>query len=129
MMNNNSMKKYLKFIFVILLGEIIYFISIQALSLYFDPSIKNHLSWGISVWYSYLIYFLALALSVGLKILNRRYYIIGLVTIFIGYLFYWKSSYLIYPNRTVGIIFISLAIYIAVHLSLFHKEKSLFGKG
>jgi hypothetical protein len=106
-----------KLLMVVLLGLLFYYLSVKLLFYYSEPKIGHRISWGISEYYGYFVFFATLiGVSFSRLLGNKLLHLIISVVAFTGFLFYWKSGYASYPNRTLFVLLVGLSICIVTYL-------------
>jgi hypothetical protein len=117
MKSNNFVKKAAKLFGLVLAGSVLYYLAIELLSVLFKSKTGFKVSWGIATYYNYFLFFGVLCVSVlSMLLRNRILYLVFSVLAFLGFVYYWKDTYSVYPNRTVFVLGTALFIYLVTHI-------------
>lgn len=116
------MKKQLKLLVVTLVGCTCYLFISQAYINLFVNNLKPYISWGIGLYYSYILYALLLGISIfSHNFKNKKIVLIISILLFLIFIFYWKSAISYYPYRTLFVLLIGLIIYIVTNFYTLKK--------
>lgn len=117
MKSEKQIRKIIKLLVFIVGGAILYFLGIQLLSLLFVSRVGFRVSWGIAIYYSYFLFFGLLLMSVFTVLVKEKIIYWSIIIIgFLSFVYYWKDTYTVYPNRTVAILGLALLIYSVIQL-------------
>ncbi len=116
------MKNLQKTIGLWLLLNLVYILMIQICFYIFGEKFGGDISWGISIHYSYFIYAAISFISVLFWYFkSKAVTFTGIILMYIGFIFYWKDAFNMYPNRTLLILVLTFCTYSIIHFTLAQK--------